>query len=76
MNENCHGPRKGVFIKEDNYPKWNCRECAIKYGGKYPPGHISSWHQGTCGVCGEEKSVTEPRDYGYPNYPKSLNKGK
>lgn len=40
-----------------------CRDCGHKYG-KYSVGCSSVW-QGTCGVCGEDKPVTEVRDYGY-----------
>jgi hypothetical protein len=40
-----------------------CKDCGTKYG-KYSVGCSSSW-VGTCDVCGEEKSVTEVRDYGY-----------
>ena len=40
-----------------------CRDCGHKYG-KYSVGCSSVW-QGTCGVCGEAKPVTEVRDYGY-----------
>ena len=40
-----------------------CRECGEKYG-KYSVGYSSVW-MGTCGVCGEERSVTEVRDWGY-----------
>jgi hypothetical protein len=40
-----------------------CRECGHKYG-KYSVGCSSVWN-GTCDVCGEEKPITEVRDYGY-----------
>ena len=40
-----------------------CRDCGHKYG-KYSVGCSSVWN-GTCGVCGEDKPVTEVRDYGY-----------
>jgi len=40
-----------------------CKECGEKYG-KYSVGYSSTW-MGTCGVCGEEKNVTEVRDWGY-----------
>jgi len=40
-----------------------CKECGEKYG-KYSVGCSSTW-MGTCGVCGEEKGVTEVRDWGY-----------
>jgi hypothetical protein len=38
-------------------------DCGRKYG-KYSVGCSSVW-EGTCGVCGETKPITETRDYGY-----------
>ena len=38
-------------------------DCGQKYG-VYSVGCSSSWN-GKCGVCGEDKIVTETRDYGY-----------
>ncbi len=56
-----------------------CRECGIaanvmtclyKYGE--PPKKlafdISTFHLGKCDWCGEQKSVTEVRDFFYPNF--------
>ena len=56
-----------------------CRECGIaanvltclqKYGQR--PDQlaftVSTVHKGTCDVCGEERHVTEPRDFFYPNF--------
>jgi hypothetical protein len=40
-----------------------CNECGTKYG-KYSVGCSSKW-MGTCDVCGQNKAVTEVRDYGY-----------
>ena len=40
-----------------------CSDCGAKYG-KYSVGCSSIW-QGTCDVCGQDKPVTEVRDYGY-----------
>jgi hypothetical protein len=49
----------------DDYPVWICRECGRKHGHGWPEGHVATFHTGTCGVCGREASVTEPRDYGH-----------
>jgi hypothetical protein len=51
---------------KNKYPDWVCHDCATKADGKIPEGHLSTFHIGECGVCGIEKSVTEPRDYRYP----------
>jgi hypothetical protein len=40
-----------------------CRDCGSKYG-KYSVGCSSTWN-GTCDVCGEDKPITEVRDWGY-----------
>lgn len=44
-------------------PDWVCSDCGRKYGSRIP--ELSCWHIGKCGVCGKEKPVTEPRDFGY-----------
>lgn len=56
-----------MIKSEKNYPKWTCKECAEKAGGKLR-GTATTWHYDICGVCGEEKAVTEPRDFGYPKF--------
>jgi hypothetical protein len=40
-----------------------CRDCGSKYG-HYSVGCSSTW-TGTCNVCGQEKSITEVRDWNY-----------
>jgi hypothetical protein len=40
-----------------------CFDCGIKYGE--PRGGVSSMWMAKCNVCGEEKAVTEVRDYRY-----------
>jgi len=40
-----------------------CKDCGAKYG-HYSVGCSSTW-LGTCNVCGQERPVTESRDYGY-----------
>ena len=49
-------------MKKD-YPKWACADCGKEHGERFP--RISKWHYGKCDVCDENKSVTEPRDYGH-----------
>ena len=72
---------RGFFVaapkpKSKPYPSWVCHECGNngkrytlsqkKYLGRGT--FCSTIHEGTCGVCGKVKSVTEPRDYGYPHF--------
>jgi hypothetical protein len=40
-----------------------CKDCGTKYG-VYSVG-CSSSYDGICDVCGEEKSITETRDYAF-----------
>ncbi len=40
-----------------------CKDCGSKYG-HYSVGCSSTW-SGTCNVCGQEKSITEVRDWNY-----------
>lgn len=54
---------------EKPYPVYVCHDCGSKYGKRRAL--MSTFHRGTCGVCGKEKSVTEPRDYGSPKFPNS-----
>jgi len=50
----------------DNYPTWVCQACGCKYGRMLNMGmHMSTWHNGTCDICGNQAAVTEPRDFGH-----------
>ena len=57
-----------MIATDQHYPAWICRDCGERHG-RMPTGHISTWHRGTCGWCGEDRDVTEPRDYGYQERP-------
>ena len=53
-------------------PEWVCDDCGAKFGkwwvdGNYvgPSSHCATYHAGECDVCGQVRSVTEPRDFGY-----------
>ena len=53
----------------DNYPCWCCHECAVEaLGHEPPPGCLATWHNGVCDVCERHTAVTEPRDYGWPDF--------
>lgn len=47
----------------DYYPAFVCSLCGAKYGRRRCG--PASWHVGTCGICGINASVTEPRDFGH-----------
>jgi len=55
-------------IMDKPYPSWVCAECAHEARGRFSQLNTSTMHEGTCGVCGQAKTVTEPRDYGYPDF--------
>jgi len=53
-------------------PDWVCHDCGQQWGrwydnGSYlgPSKHCATYHVNRCEVCGQEKPVTEARDYGY-----------
>jgi hypothetical protein len=69
---------EAIFLKEDSlsdiltkvreqfpYPAWICRPCGEAHGRGMPKGHVSTWHEDTCGICGRVTSVSEPRDFGH-----------
>lgn len=45
-------------------PSWVCIKCAEERGAESPKGHIATFHEDKCGICGEIKMVTESRDFG------------
>jgi len=52
-----------------------CTECGEKYGkdidiDKKQEWIRRTWHTGKCGICGEVKSVTHYRKWGYPKVKK------
>lgn len=53
-------------MKPKEYPTWVCMECA-ENAGKELRGP-ATFHVDTCGVCGKEKAVSEPRDFNYPKF--------
>lgn len=59
---------------------WVCSECgeAAVEDENIPESRqsrISTWHKGTCDVCGAEDFVTEARDFGYPKFRKANKDG-
>lgn len=58
------------------YPDWICQKCGNRLG---QPIRLSTWHDGDpndpndkCGWCGSRESLTEPRDFGYPEWREAL----
>ena len=54
---------KKKLLKKLETAYTSCKDCGVKYG-VYSVGCSSSWN-GKCDVCGEDKIVTESRDYAY-----------
>lgn len=50
-----------------DYPSWICSFCGETHG-KTTKDQVATFHIGICGWCGNERAVTEPRDYGYPKF--------
>ena len=60
---------KKLTVASKNYPVWVCHDCAYKaQDQKQFIFNRMTFHHGRCDICGEEKGVTQPRDYGYPNF--------
>ena len=55
---------KANNLKE--YPQWVCTDCGLAANTKRFD--VSTYHHGTCGVCGKQTAVTEPRDFYYPEF--------
>jgi len=59
----------------DYYPEWICNDCGIKHG-RIKPKHLATWHYSgdyeddVCGWCGSKGNLTEPRDFGWPEFKK------
>lgn len=43
-----------------------CMDCARRLDGEMPEGHLATWNEWECGVCGKIKQTTEPRDFRWP----------
>jgi hypothetical protein len=54
---------KKALLKKLEQAGTTCMDCGKTYG-VYSVGCSSVWN-GKCGVCGEEKRVTESRDFAY-----------
>lgn len=53
------------ILSDDDQPVWVCAPCGERYASGAARSRVATWHPDTCGVCGEETSCTEPRDFGY-----------
>lgn len=52
--------------KKPDYPARVCFACGEKWGrNKKFHDHGCTVHFDTCGICGDERPVTEPRDFGH-----------
>lgn len=73
-NENKDICRYGNYCSfpycDEDYiePTWVCLQCAKNRNARMPEGHCATFHVGLCGICGNEVSVTEPRDFGITRY--------
>lgn len=49
-------------------PCWVCQDCGMRASAGRAFS-VSTYHSGTCDICGKETAVTEPRDFYYPRFP-------
>jgi hypothetical protein len=54
-----------IFSQGKPYPNWICRPCGFAYGRFPGQDRVSTYHQDTCGICGEFTACSEPRDFGH-----------
>lgn len=59
-------PLHPMYYPAPTYPGSICFPCGEKHGRWR--GRDATWHEGTCGWCGLVKPVTEPRNYGSPEW--------
>lgn len=53
------------------YPNWVCANCGRQaQSDPYKIASLSTWHMNTCDVCGKFEAVTQPRDFGHPDFTK------
>ena len=57
----------------ESYPEWLCSECGHKaQQDKDKISAFATWHMHYCDVCGDMSPVTQPRDFGYPDFGKRI----
>ena len=55
------------------YPQQVCNDCGNKaQRDKSKIFTVSTYNMGLCDVCGKDKAVTQPRDFGYPHFESSV----
>lgn len=53
-------------------PNYICSDCAEAKNGKWPEGHLATWHEGDCDICGEKKGLASVRDWIFPGDKKNV----
>lgn len=56
-----------ISVDNERYPTWVCSDCGLK-ASQGKAFTVSTFHNGVCGVCGQTKAVTQPRDFFYPEF--------
>lgn len=53
--------------KEDIIDYWMCGDCATKFGGEFPEGHVCTVTYGTCAYCKKSDVTLIPYvDFDWP----------
>ena len=63
---------------DKHYPDWVCWDCgfAAQTDIRKINTQNASSHYGRCDVCLDMKAVTEPRDFGFPEFPLAGGRGR
>lgn len=57
--------QESAMVKVAPYPDVVCFPCGQQYGRGRRAGALATAYEGTCGICGRQTVVTEPRDFGH-----------
>jgi len=44
-----------------------CTACAEECGGVWPEGHVATFHESECGLCGNRKALSNVGDWNWPD---------
>ena len=66
---------RGVFMGEakpacsidDRKSDYICADCATQAGGLWPDGHVATFHEGACGMCGCKTGLACVGDWNWPD---------
>ena len=57
--------RQKLYVHDRDYPAWVLFRLRPQVWQGRSDGHACTVHRGVCGICKEQRDVTEPRDFGH-----------